>query len=212
MNKHVETMKTALVNYQSAAKAAQAKIEQNNRLYKPDVAKKENDAVLEKLKADLTATKNAIMEAQEAGKADIESWATPDPARITADAELLERDAVTPEQFKGLVQKYQYNNTMLTLLANYAEKKNGGVGGFESVWNYSGKGNTSGNRKHYDTTGLPTAEAKRASMDSYAASAMHIADQIATPAFNPEDRSYYMGAGADSAFVNAALEQFGTNQ
>ena len=210
MNRHVETMKAALVNYQSAAKAAQAKIEQNNKVFKPDVAKKENAAVMEKLKADLTATKNAIMEAQEAGKADIESWETPDPARITADAELLERDAVTPEQFKNLTRKYQDNNTMLTLLANYAEKKNGGVGGFESVWNYSG--NATGNRKHYDTTGLPTAEEKRSRMDSYAATAMHIADQMATPVFNPVDRSYTMGAGADSAFVNAALEQFGTNQ
>lgn len=211
MDKNIERMKNALYSYHSAVKAARAEIDRNNKNYKPDVAKTENAAILDKLKENLATARNAIMEAQEAGKADIKAWETPDPARITADAELLERDAVTPEQFKGLVQKYQDNSTMLTLLANFAEKKNGGVGGFESVWNYGGKGNAARNSAHYDTTGLPTADAKRASLDNYAAKAMHLANQIATPAFNPADSSYTIGTGADSAFVIAALESFGND-
>ena len=209
MNRHVQKMKNSLTNYQAAVKAGLAKIEENNRVYKPEAAKEANAAIKEQLKKDLDTVKGFILDAQEAGRHDAEAWGTPDPAKITADAQLLEHDAVTPEQFKGLVKKYQDNSTMLQILANYAEKKNQGVGGFESVWNYGGKGNVARGSNHFDTTGLPTIEAKKAAIDRYAATALNIADQIGSPAY--KDGLYTIGAGPESAFVVSALEQFGAD-
>lgn len=209
MNKHVQSMKNAITNYHKTVKSGYDMIAANNRKYKPEIAKEENEKIMAQLQKDLEAVKGLIVEAQDAGRHDADAWGKPDPAKITDDARLLEYDAVSPEEFRSLVSKYENNSTMLQLLANYAEKKNGGVGGFESVWNYGGKGNAARTSKHYDTTGLPTADAKRAAIDNYAAKAMSLADQIGRPAYNPVTGAFTMGNGPDSTFVKAALDAFG---
>lgn len=208
MNKHIQTMKNSLTNYQAAVKAGMAKMAENKRIYKPDIAEKENENILKQLREDLSTVQGYISEAQNAGRHDVDAWGSPDPAKITADAALLEHDAVNPNQFRDLVKKYENNSTMLQLLANYAEKKNQGTGGFEAVWNYGGKGNAARTSNHYDTTGLPTAEAKKAVVDNYAAKAFSLAKQIAYPIFNPTERNN-IGMGPDSTLVTAALEHFG---
>jgi len=205
MNKHIQTMKNALNNYQRSVKAGLEKMEENTRIYSPEEAEKQNAAIKARLEEDHKTVTARIREAKEAGQHDIDAWGKLDGSKITADAALLEAGAVNPEQFRTLVNKYQDNSTMLQLLANYAEKENGGVGGFSAVWNYGGKGNDARSRQHFDTTGLPTVEAKQKAFNNAAASAFNLADQIG----NLEKGK--IGTGPDSPLIISALEQFGEN-
>lgn len=205
MNKHIQTMKNALKNYQKEVKAATAKMEENTRIYNPEEAEKQNAAIKARLEEDHKTVTARIREAQEAGQHDIDAWGKLDGSKITDDAALLQAGAVNPEQFRAFVEKYQDNATMLQLLANYAEKENGGEGGFSTFWNYGGKGNDARNRRHFDTTGLPTVEAKQKAFNNAAASALNLADQIG----NLEKGK--IGTGPDSPFIISALEQFGEN-
>lgn len=171
MNKHLQTMKNALANFEKDATAWAKKIDENNRLYKPEEAKKANDAILAKMEDSRRAVKQIIQEALESGQHDAEAWGQLDPAKITDDAKLLDAGMVTPEQFKGLVQKYQGNATMQQLLAKFAEKNSGPA----FNWGFDGKKDT---RPYYDTHGIMTAEKKAAEFDRHAGNAFYIADRI----------------------------------
>lgn len=205
MNKHIQTMKNAVTNYRKTVRAAVAKMEENTRLYKPEEAEKANAAIMAQLDKDRDTVKGLILEAQEAGQHDADAWGRLDGSKITDDAKLLDAGLVDPEQFRGLVAKYQDNSTMLQLLANYAEKKNGESGGFSAVWNYGGKGNAARAARHFDTSGLPSVESKRAVFNQAAAAAMNMADSIGdlTPG--------RIGKGPDSVLLDAQLEKFGAD-
>ena len=171
MNKHLQTMKNALANFEKDATAWAKKIDENNRLYKPEEAKKANDAILAKMEDSRRAVRQIIQEALESGQHDAEAWGQIDPAKITDDAKLLDAGLVTPEQFKGLVQKYQGNATMQQLLAKFAEKNSGPA----FNWGFDGKKDT---RPYYDTHGIMTAKKKAAEFDRQAGNAFYIADRI----------------------------------
>lgn len=205
MNKHIQTMKNALTHYQKSVKTGLDKMEENTRLYKPEEAEKANAAIMARLEEEKKTVTDQIAEAQAAGQHDIDAWGKLDGSKITDDAKLLEHGAVNPEQFRTLVDKYQDNSTMLQLLANYADKQNEGSGGFSAVWNYGGKGNDARSRQHFDTTGLPTVEAKRAAFKNAAASAFSLVDRIGTI------EKGKIGTGPDSPLVLSSLEQFGEN-
>lgn len=205
MNKHIQTMKNALTDYQKSVKTGLDKMEENTRLYKPEEAEKANAAIMAQLKEAKTTVTDQIAEAQTAGQHDIDAWGQLDGSKITDDAALLQAGAVNPEQFRSFVEKYQDNSTMLQLLANYADKQNEGSGGFSAVWNYGGKGNDARSRQHFDTTGLPTVEAKRAAFKNAAASAFSLVDRIGTI------EKGKIGTGPDSPLVLSSLEQFGEN-
>ena len=205
MNNHVQTMKNAISNFQKAAKAAAAKMEENNRLYKPEEAERANAAIMAKLKEEQDNAKRIVADARAAGHNAAEAWGQLDGSRITDDAKLLEHGAVTPEQFRGLVQKYQDNATMLQLLANYAEEKNQGAGGFSAVWNYGGKGPAARTSGTYDTSGLPSVKGKSAAYDRYGAQASGIIDRIGNLAPGR------IGEGPENPFVLSSVEQFGAD-
>lgn len=202
MNKHLQAMKTAVEDYRAAVKKAHGLIAENDRLYKPEEAERANAAVLDKLKKDRDAALEAIWAAQDAGRSEAESWGQLDGSKITDDAKLLDAGAVNAEQFKSLVRKYQGNATMLTLLGKYAEKQNGGNGGFNAVWGYGGKGNAARSAEHFDTTGLPTIAGKKAVFDRWAKTAIDLTERIG----NREPGK--MGMGPDSPIVTTALEKF----
>lgn len=204
MNKHLQTMKNALTNYQKTVKAGLAKMEENNRLYKPEEAEKANAAIMAKLNDERQRVKDQIAEAQEAGQREVNAWGKLDGGKITDDAKLLEHGTITPAQFAALADRYQGNATMVDLLLKYAnEHGDNGGGGFEAVWNFTGNG---GRKKpHYDTSGLQTVEAKQAGINNAAASAFSLADRIG----NLDDNR--IGTGPESPFINSALEHFGEN-
>ena len=201
MNKHVETMRNALLNYQKTAKELYAKAEENSRIYRPTEAEKANEAIYTKLKESRNAAMDAISQAREAGRIEAEEWGKIDGHKLTPDAELLSAGAVNPSQFKELVQKYQDNSTMLQLLKNYATTKNGqDVSGFMSGWGYGGKG--AAPSEHYDVSGIPSVAQKTKQIDSYADSAADLLARLG-------DNGHGFGTGADSPLVVNALEHFG---
>jgi len=205
MNKHLQAMKTAVDNYRTAVIKARGLIAENDRLYKPEEAERANAAVLATLKNDKNAALEAIWAAKDAGHSDAESWGQLDGSKITDDAKLLDAGAVNAEQFKGLVRKYQGNATMLTLLGKYAERMNGGDGGFNAVWGYGGKGNAARSAEHFDTTGLPSVSGKKAVFDRWAKTAIDLTERIGN--YEPG----VMGTGPDSPIVTTALEKFGAD-
>ena len=201
MNKHVESMRNALLNYQKTAKELYAKAEENSRIFKPAEAEKANEAIYARLKESRSAAMAAVNQARENGKAEAEAWGKIDGHKLTPDAELLSAGAVNPSQFKEMVQKYQDNSTMLQLLKNYASTKNGqDYSGFMAGWGYGGKG--AAPSEHYDTSGIPTVAQKTKQIDSYADSAADLLTRLG-------DNGHGFGTGADSPLVVNALEHFG---
>lgn len=203
MNKHVQSMKNALVDYQKAVKAAIAKMEENSSIYQPAEAEKANAAVMENLSKAKQTAKDSISAAMEAGRSEADAWGQLDGAKITEDARLLESEAVNPEQFKGLVKKYQDNSTMLQLLTRYAEKQNAGRGGFSAAWNYDGKGKADRDAWYFDTSEIPTIEDKHTTYDSYAETANNLIEQLGST------EKGKMGMGPDSPMLAAAIDGFG---
>ena len=195
MNKHLQTMKNALVSFEKDATAWAQKIEENNRLYKPEEAKEANAAILAKMEDSRRTVRQTIQEALEGGQHDAEAWGQLDPAKITDDAKLLDAGMVTPEQFKGLVQKYQGNATMQQLLAKYAEKNSGPA----FNWGFTGKKDT---RPYFDTTGIMTAEKKAAEFDRQAGNAFYIADRIGKTG---------QGFGSSPELLQRSIENFGSD-
>ena len=195
MNKHIENMKTALVNFNKDATAWAKKIDENNRLYRPEEAKKANDAILAKMEDSRRTVKQIIQEALESGQKEAEAWGQLDPAKITDDAKLLDAGMVTPEQFKSLVQKYQGNSTMQQLLASYAEKNSGPA----FNWGFGGKKD---NRQYFDTHGIMTAEKKAAEFDRQAGNAFYIADRIGKPG---------QGFGSSPELLKQSIDNFGND-
>lgn len=171
MNKHLQTMKNALTNYEKDARAWAKKMEENTRLYKPEEAEKANAALLSKMEDSRAAVKQIIQEAMEAGQKDAETWGKIDPAKITDDAKLLDAGLVNPEQFKGLVRKYQNNATMLQLLDTFAKKNSGPA----FNWGFDGKNDT---RPYFDTTEITTTKKKSDEYERFAGIACSIADSI----------------------------------
>lgn len=141
------------------------------------------------------AVKQIIQEALESGQHDAEAWGQLDPAKITDDAKLLDAGMVTPEQFKGLVQKYQGNATMQQLLAKFAEKNSGPA----FNWGFDGKKDT---RPYYDTHGIMTAEKKAAEFDRHAGNAFYIADRIGKTG---------QGFGSSPELLQRSIENFGSD-
>jgi hypothetical protein len=193
MNKHLQTMKNALTNYEKDARAWAQKMEENARLYKPEEAAKANDAILSKMEDSRAAVKQIIQEAMEAGQKDAEAWGRIDPARITDDAKLLDAGLVNPEQFKGLVQKYQDNATMLQLLDTFAKKNSGPA----FNWGFDGKKD---NRPYFDTTGIVTAKQKAGEYERFAAIACSLADSVGK---SPREIGYSQDA------VSRSIQVFG---
>lgn len=188
-------MKNALANFEKDATAWAKKIEENNRLYRPEEAEKANAAILAKMEESRRNVRQIIQEAQESGQHDAEAWGQLDPAKITDDAKLLDAGMVNPEQFKGLVQKYQSNATMQQLLAKYAEKNSGPA----FNWGFDGKKDT---RPYYDTHGIMTAEKKAAEFDRHAGNALYIAERIGKQGHD---------LGYSPAALQRAIENFGSD-
>lgn len=209
MNKHIGSMKDALTDYLKTTKSYLEKIDENNRIYQPAEAEKANAAIYDKMRTAYEAVIEKINNAKEAGRTDIEAWGQLDGSAITPDVELLKNDAVRPDAFRHLVEKYQNNSTMLQLLANYAEKKNGeSGGGFNSVWKYPRPDGTvpNGKAEYYDTSGLPSAEKMQKEIDKYAASALNLADRI-----SDTDHGGSYGTGPNSPIVQSSVETFGAD-
>ena len=198
MNRHLETMKTAIANYHSKAKTAEAKIKKIVEEYKPDVARERVAAV----QADLVGTKaqalDTIRAAQQRGAEEYASkWETVRGEDITPDAKLLETGiSMTQGQFDALCMKYTRagNNTMCKLLADYAEQNNK-----RRAAEHPGQLFPVG---YLTTRELPVPEENAKEWERAARSAERIVNQISGSGWMQ---------GPNDAIVISSVERFGEN-
>lgn len=155
MNQYVQRMKTAIVNYHGKAKAAAAEIERAYSLYQQEPADREAQRIRDKLAKERQAAQGEIDAACNAALEGVKAWGTLDGAKMTDDVKLFDV-GLTPEQFNGLVDKYQDNYTMLNALIRYADKENR-----EAARNAHGIPQT-----RFSTATIPTPEAKTARWES----------------------------------------------
>lgn len=123
MNKYLEQMKAAVVEYRSAAQKAAKEMAENTERLNAEYSDEANSAILSRLEAKKREAQEKISAATEAGISGIKEWARLDGSKITADAELL-KYGVTPAQFDDLVDRYKENGTMLSLLRKYGSDQN----------------------------------------------------------------------------------------
>ena len=123
MNQYVQRMKTAISGYHGKAKDAAAEIERAYSLYQKEPAEREAQRIREKLAKERKAAENEINAACNAALEGVKAWGRLDGSRLTDDVKLFDV-GLTPEQFNGLVEKYQDNYTMLNALQRYADKAN----------------------------------------------------------------------------------------
>ena len=185
MNEHLTTMRKAIQDYQAALDKAREKIAFHEKYYTPEMAAKEINKIRDGMEKDKAQAEAKIRQAQDAGKAKVRAWGKLDGDKITSDAKLLDY-GVTPEQFSELVNRYESNGTMLTLLKNYADKKNSGRGKEDP---------------YYDATMIPSVQEREHAYDAFAHAAMGLVDNL-----SKEDA---FGQGAGSPMMREAVERFG---
>lgn len=184
-----QTLQAILKNYQKSVKAAHAKIQEAQKIYKPEEAKARIADLQKHLEQERQNAVSAIQEEQDKARQGVAKWGQLDGSKITDDAKLLEHGLVTPDQFSQLVERYQDNGTMCALLRNYAEKHN------EELRAKSKDAFPAGT---LDVGKIPTQEDKTRAAEHDAKSALSIVGMI---------DGGFLG-GPDSAMVQAAIDHF----
>ena len=151
MNQHLQRMKNAIAGYHGKARAAEAEIERAYTLYQREPAEREEQRIRDRLAKERKAAENEINAACNAALEGVKAWGTLDGSRMTDDVKLFDV-GLTPEQFNGLVDKYQDNYTMLNALIRYADNANR-----EAAKDAHGIPTT-----RFSTAAIPTPEAKTA--------------------------------------------------
>lgn len=194
MNTYIKQTKDIILDYLGKAQRTEAKIQQGRGIYVPDAMEKEEARLrgeLLKERKEAEARINAIY--QEASKKARE-WGNLDGAKLTADAQLLKGEGVTPEQFNMLVDRYQDNYTMLDQLRKYGEARNA-----EAVKHdlESGHSMTSG---PYAVHNIPGPDDKRKEWDAMLQQAEYFLNVADGTGFKSDfERSFAKGA-ADKQF------------
>lgn len=124
MNSYLQRTKDAILDYLGKAQQTEAKISEGRNIYLPDSMEREEKRLRGELLKARKATEEKLDSIYREASAGARSWGTLDGAKLTADAQLLHGQGVTPEQFDQLVTKYKDNFTMLDQLKKYGEKQN----------------------------------------------------------------------------------------
>lgn len=194
MNTYIKQTKDIILDYLGKAQRTEAKIQQGRGIYVPDAMEKEEARLrgeLLKERKEAEARINAVY--QEASKKARE-WGNLDGAKLTADAQLLKGEGVTPEQFTMLVDRYQDNYTMLDQLRKYGEARNA-----EAVKKNleAGRTMTSG---PYAVHNIPGPDDKRKEWDAMLKQAEYFLNVADGTGFKSDfERSFAKGA-ADKQF------------
>ena len=124
MNTYIQRTKDLILDYLGKAQQTDAKIEEGHKIYNEEAMKREETRLRNEL-----ATARKDIEAKIDGvyreaSATAKEWGKLDGSKLTADAQLLNGQGVSPEQFDELVTRYQDNYTMLDALRKYGEARN----------------------------------------------------------------------------------------
>lgn len=124
MNSYITRCKNTVLDYLGKAQQTEAKITEGRSIYQAEAMEREE----KRLRAELEKARKAAEEKLDAiyheASVGAREWGQLDGAKLTADAQLLQGQGVTPDQFGQLVSKYQDNYTMLDALRKYGEKQN----------------------------------------------------------------------------------------
>lgn len=181
-------MSKAVNGFYNTAERIANSIAKNNSQYLPDIAREQNEELFKDLQNAQWDAQDEITEALEFGRAAADKWGMPSGAAITDDAKRLKLFELEPMQFNALVDKYRDNSTMLELLKQYAEKRNGVEGEVFGP---------------YDVTNIPTAEKKKEALTKFAQAGRSIVQEI-------NDRaSGAVTGGLDSEFFKQRVNSFG---
>lgn len=124
MNSYINRTKAVIENYLGKAQKINAKIKEGRAVYQPEAMEREEARLREELAKARREAEANIHSIYEEAAAPARAWGKLDGTKITADAELLKGEGVTPEQFDELVERYQDNYTMLDRLRKYGEAQN----------------------------------------------------------------------------------------
>jgi hypothetical protein len=188
--KHTKEIKNVLSNYQKVAQSIEAKIKEAESIYQPDEAEKRVAELKDSLEAEKLKAQSVIKELADDGRADAKAWAELDGDKITSDYKLLEANAVNPERFSEMVEKYKDNGTMSHLLLEYAERRNKAI---------REESNNPLAAPTYNTGAIMTGDILTQRYTHEEKSALSIIDMMG---------GGYLG-GAGSSMVNVAIENFG---
>ena len=124
MNTYIQKTKDAILDYLGKAQQTEKKIAEGRQIYQPDSMEKEEARLRGELAKAREATEARINEIIREGSRGAQEWGKIDGSKLTADAQLLQGQGVTPEQFTEMVDRYQDNYTMLDQLKKYGEARN----------------------------------------------------------------------------------------
>lgn len=124
MKHEIEQVKGIITDYLGKAQAAAAKYEEGRTIYQEEALKKEYDRLRGDLMKSRKQAEDRIEQIYQTGAKSARTWGDLDGTKLTADAQLLHGEGVTPEQFKQLVTRYQDNYTMLDQLRKFGEARN----------------------------------------------------------------------------------------
>ena len=122
MNTYIQRTKDAILDYLSKAQQADRKIAEGRKIYNEQSMEQEEKRLrdeLAKARKDTEARIDSIIR-----EASADGWGRLDGSKLTADAQLLHGQGVTPDQFNQLVDRYKDNYTMLDALRKYGEARN----------------------------------------------------------------------------------------
>ena len=124
MNTYIKQTKDIILDYLGKAQRTEAKIQQGRGIYVPDAMEKEEARLRGELLKERKEAETRINSIYQEASKKAREWGILDGSKLTADAELLKGEGVTPEQFNMLVDRYQDNYTMLEQLRKYGEARN----------------------------------------------------------------------------------------
>ena len=123
MNKYIEEMRKALVEFYNTQKRINAERADAMKKYAHEFQEGVLNRLMEESGAACDNARYKIEKAKADALASIEAWARLVGSKLTDDARLLKYD-LPPAQFYELAKKYKNNGTMCFVLAQYAENKN----------------------------------------------------------------------------------------
>ena len=193
---YIQKTKDVILDYLEQAQQVGTKIKEAHNLYLPEAAEREEARLREKLAAARKDTEEKIDAIFREASKGAEAWGTLDGAKLTADAQLLQGQGVTPDQFYQLVDRYKDNYTMLDALRKYGEARNAEA--------YK-EARAAGNRDAfipgpYDLHGIPGPDAKVKDFDAQRKMADYFLNVADGTGFSSEFEHKFASDAADKQF------------
>ena len=189
--KHTKEIKNVLKNYQKVAQGIEAKIKEAESIYQPDEAEKRIADLRDSLEAEKLKAQSVITEYANEGRKEAKAFGELDGDKITSDYKLLEANAISPERFGAMVEKYKDNGTMSHLLAEYANRRNKTI--------REEHPNDPLGAPMFDASGIMTGDLMEKQYTHEEKSALSIIDMMS---------GGFLG-GAGSSMVDVAIDKFG---